>query len=642
VESEFSAISSVAGAVAAGSRAFTATCSQGLALMHEVLFAIAGMRLPVVMVVANRALSAPINIWCFSKDANVLMGDLTYKPISEIKEGDVVLGKDKKGNLVFTKVKRTFKRKTDKLVKLKTDKFDLICTPEHKFYYRPGHRHWTKASNLKEKRLHWFGYGFEFNDEFKRGWLAGMSDGDGCFYFHSNRFNFRLKVKDKKIVDTFISWANQIGFPVRRESYLEKEGYFIASMTLTDKTKEFNSFLQKFGDDDFCRGYLAGVFDAEGTGPFKVKQAVIYNNNPEILSKVFACLKRLKLKFKKYVDKRSVNYHVKINNVPEFFVKCRPILERKRGNIRRMTLKSVKSRLKILDVIPLNENIEVYNLETDTNNYIVNGFLVHNCDHQDSITERDSGWIQLYVETAQEAVDTMIQAYKIAEDMRVLLPVMVCMDGFILTHTVEPVNVPDDVEVNKFLPKYKPTHALLDPTIPMTLGPFAYPEPYFKLRKELSLAIDNSKKIIKKINEEFGERFKRKYGNGLIEEYKNNKRIAIVSMGSVCGTVRCVVDSRNDTGLVKIRCYRPFPKEDLVNALKEKEIVIVLEKNISLGLGSGSVFSEVRDALYYLKEKPKIVGAVVGLGGTDVRSKDINALIDKAKMMKDGEVEWFV
>jgi pyruvate ferredoxin oxidoreductase alpha subunit len=263
-------------------------------------------------------------------------------------------------------------------------------------------------------------------------------------------------------------------------------------------------------------------------------------------------------------------------------------------------------------------------------------------DQQDSISERDSGWIQLYVETVQETVDTLIQAYKIAEDSRVLLPVMVCMDGFILTHTIEPVNLPDDVEVEKFLPKYKPTHAILDPNTPMTLGSFTYPEYYFKFRKEISSAIDNSKKIIEEVNEEFGEKFKRKYGNGLIEEYKNDKKIAIVSMGSVCGTIRCVVDSRKDTGLVKIRCYRPFPKEDLVNVLKDKEIVIVIEKNISLGLGSGSVLSEVRDALYHLKNKPKIVGAVVGLGGTDVRSKDINALIDKSKTMKDGEVEWFI
>ena len=263
-------------------------------------------------------------------------------------------------------------------------------------------------------------------------------------------------------------------------------------------------------------------------------------------------------------------------------------------------------------------------------------------DQQDSISERDSGWIQFYVETAQEAVDTLIQAYRIAEDSRVLLPVMVCMDGFILTHIVEPANIPSKKEINEFLPEYKPNHAILDPKNPVTLGPFAYPEPYFKLRKELSTAIDNSIDIISQVNEEFGKLFNRKYGNGLIEEYKNDKDVTIISMGSVCGTIRCVVDSRDDVGLVKLRCYRPFPKEDLVKTLKGKKNVIVIEKNISLGLGSGSVLSEIRDILYSLKDKPKVVGCVAGLGGTDIKSKDIKALIDKSKTMKDGEVEWLI
>jgi pyruvate ferredoxin oxidoreductase alpha subunit len=263
-------------------------------------------------------------------------------------------------------------------------------------------------------------------------------------------------------------------------------------------------------------------------------------------------------------------------------------------------------------------------------------------DFQDSISERDSGWIQLYVETVQEAVDTMIQAYKIAEDRRVLLPVMVCMDGFILTHTIEPVNIPEDVDVDKFLPRYKPTHAILDPTIPMTLGPFAYPEPYFKIRKELSEAIDKSKEIISEVNEEFGKMFGRKYGNGLIEEYKNDKKTCIISMGSVCGTLKYVIDSRDDAGLLRIRSYRPFPKEDIIRALSDKETIIVLEKNISLGLGSGSLFSEIRDALYSVEKKPKIVGCVAGLGGTDIRSKGINSLIEKSYDMRDGEIEWLM
>jgi len=263
-------------------------------------------------------------------------------------------------------------------------------------------------------------------------------------------------------------------------------------------------------------------------------------------------------------------------------------------------------------------------------------------DQQDSITERDSGWIQLYVETVQEAVDTLIQAYRIAEDNRVLLPVMVCMDGYILTHVIEPVDIPDEEKVQKFLPKYNPTHAILDPELPMTIGPFAYPEPYFKLRKEISTAIDNSKKVVSEVHDEFKRKFKRGYGNGLIEEYKNNKKIVIVSMGSVIGTIKEVVDKRKNVGIVKVRCYRPFPKNEIIKVLKNKITVIILEKDISLGLGSGSLFSEIRDALYSVKNKPKVVGCVAGLGGSDIRSKDIHSLIDNSRKMKDGEVKWMI
>jgi len=261
-------------------------------------------------------------------------------------------------------------------------------------------------------------------------------------------------------------------------------------------------------------------------------------------------------------------------------------------------------------------------------------------DHSDTMAERDSGWIQLYCETIQEVVDTLIEAYRIAEDKRVLLPVMVCMDGFILTHTIEPADLPHEKEVDEFLPKYNPTHAILDTERPMTLGPFAYPEPYFELRKELEEAIENSKQVISEVNEKFAKKFKRKYGNGLVEEYKNNKKISVVAMGSVCGTLREVVDKRKDTGLVKIKCYRPFPKEDLIKAFKGKKTIIVLEKAVAFGMGSGPVFSEIRNILYSIKDKPKVIGVIAGLGGVDVRIKDINKIIDKSKKMKDGEVVW--
>lgn len=261
-------------------------------------------------------------------------------------------------------------------------------------------------------------------------------------------------------------------------------------------------------------------------------------------------------------------------------------------------------------------------------------------DHSDTMVERDSGWIQLYTETVQETVDTLIQAYKIAEDNRVLLPIMVCMDGFILTHTIEPADLPEQKEVDAFLPKYKPTHAILDPERPMTLGPFAYPEPYFDLKKELEEATQNSKEVISEVNEDFDKKFKRKYGDGLIEEYKNDKDNVIVAMGSVCGTIKEVIDKRKDVGLLRIKCFRPFPKEEVTKALKGKKTIIVLEKAVAYGLNSGPLFSEIRNVLYPFTEKSKFISVIAGLGGVDIRISQINNVVDKSKQMKDGEVVW--
>jgi len=258
-------------------------------------------------------------------------------------------------------------------------------------------------------------------------------------------------------------------------------------------------------------------------------------------------------------------------------------------------------------------------------------------DHSDTMAERDSGWIQLYTEDVQETVDTLIQAYRIAES--VLLPVMVCMDGFILTHVIEPVDIPDQKDVDEFLPKYNPDHAVLDTERPMTLGPFAYPEPYFDLKKEMEEAIQNSKEVISEVNEDFAKKFKRKYGDGLIEEYKNDKDTVIVAMGSVCGTIKEVVDKRKDIGLVKIKCFRPFPKEEVINTLKGKKTIIILEKAVAHGLASGPLFTEIRNFLYPF-EKSKFISVIAGLGGVDVRINQINDVVDKSKQMKDGEVVW--
>jgi pyruvate/2-oxoacid:ferredoxin oxidoreductase alpha subunit len=640
-ESEFSAASMVLGASATGVRTYTATSSQGLLLMTEVLFNIAGMRLPVVITCANRAISSPINIWCFNKDAKVLMADLTYKSINEVKAGDFVLGKDKKGNLKFSKVTKLFERYTDNLLKLETDKFNLICTPDHLFYERNGLNHWTKAINLKNKKLHWFGYDFGINKEFKRGWLAGVADGDGSFYSQGNRYSFRLKVKDEEMVDTFVSWANEFEFKVRKVNYLEKEGYYIAIFTITTEVKEFKKFLDKTNNFDFYRGYLAGMFDAEGSGPFNVKRAVIYNTKKELVDLVTHYLHSLNIKFKVYIDKRSANYHVKINNVPEFFIACRPVLERKRNNLLRMTLKSVKSRLEILDVMLLNKRTKVFNLETETNNYIVNGFLVHNCDQQDSVTIRDAGWIQLYAETNQETVDLHILAYKLAESL--MLPVMVNMDGFVLTHTFESVEIPEVNLIKKFLPDYiAPKDSILDTANPRSLGTFATPERYLEIRQELFNDVADSAREIVKQNSEFKKVFGRGIGTGLIEEYKTKDAdIILVAMGSVCGTIKEVIDQLRDkgkkVGLLKIISFRPFPDEEIVKALSKAKYIAVVDKSISIGT-EGILATDIKRACYGQLKMP-INSFVVGLGGRDITEKMISDIVELAKG-KNNEVKF--
>lgn len=265
-------------------------------------------------------------------------------------------------------------------------------------------------------------------------------------------------------------------------------------------------------------------------------------------------------------------------------------------------------------------------------------------DHQDSIAQRDAGWLQLYAETNQEIVDFTIQAFRIAEDKRVLLPVMVCMDGFFLSHTIEPVDMPEQKKVDKFLPKYNPQHAYLDPERPMTQGPFAFPKPYAELRKVLSDTIDNSKEVILEVSKDFKKSFGRQAGDGLIDTYNlKGKKTAIITMGSLCGTVREASDRTGDFGLLKLISFRPFPKKDILKALKNIDTVIVMEKNISLGASNGAVFDEVRSALYNSMEKrPKVVGYVCGIGGIEVTVDDIIQAAEESKEKKDGFVGWIM
>ncbi|AEF96890.1 pyruvate synthase subunit PorA [Methanotorris igneus] len=262
-------------------------------------------------------------------------------------------------------------------------------------------------------------------------------------------------------------------------------------------------------------------------------------------------------------------------------------------------------------------------------------------DQQDSISQRDTGWIQFYVEDNQETLDTILQAYRIGEHEDVLLPVMVNLDGFILTHTVEPVTIPSEENAKAFVGVYEPKHAYLDPDRPITQGCVGVPECYMETRYAVEKAMENAKKVIKEIHDEFAEKFKRSYGNGLIEEYNmENADTVIVAMGSVCGTIKEVIDrlkeKGKEVGLLRVRCYRPFPAEDIAKALKDAENIAVLDKNISLGINKGALYLDLASTV---RDK-KVVNYIVGLGGRDIRIEDIEKIISHVEVAKDGETAW--
>jgi pyruvate ferredoxin oxidoreductase alpha subunit len=249
-------------------------------------------------------------------------------------------------------------------------------------------------------------------------------------------------------------------------------------------------------------------------------------------------------------------------------------------------------------------------------------------DMQDSISLRDAGWLQFYAENNQEATDLHFLAYKVAEDPSIQLPAFVCFDGFILSHTYEPVDMLSQEQVDSFLPKFNPADKL-DAKDPISFGMYATPDYYLEFRYEMDQAQKRAKEVIAKAGKEFGAKFGRDY-SALIEGYHlDDAETAIVAMGSICGTVKDAIDEmRADgkkVGLLKIRVFRPFPSEEIAKALSKVKRVAVLDKNISLGSKGGATAIEVRDAMY--GSTTPVKGYVLGLGGRDIRKKDIKEIV---------------
>ncbi|MCD4766583.1 MAG: pyruvate ferredoxin oxidoreductase [Methanosarcinales archaeon] len=254
-------------------------------------------------------------------------------------------------------------------------------------------------------------------------------------------------------------------------------------------------------------------------------------------------------------------------------------------------------------------------------------------DHQDSISQRDTGWIQLYAENIQEMSDMTAQSFKIAEDKDVMLPAMVCMDGFILSHVFEPVILLEQELTDEFLPTYDPEY-VLDTRNPLSFGTFADPSAYTEFRYLQQKGMDVALGKIEKAADDFNKIFGRYYG-GLIEPYMaEDAEILLMAMGSVVGTIKDVIDKARSqgikVGLIKVRTFRPFPAEVIRSAVSDAAIVVTLDKNISVGLNEGALFTEVKSCLYNSDINVPVMGLMLGHGGRDIPMSTIQMIIDKA------------
>lgn len=276
-------------------------------------------------------------------------------------------------------------------------------------------------------------------------------------------------------------------------------------------------------------------------------------------------------------------------------------------------------------------------------NRALSGPININADHSDSMGARDSGWIQIYSENNQEAYDNFIQAVKIGENKDVLLPVMVCQDGFITSHAVENIELIEDEKVKEFVGEYDPDHYLLNINEPMSVGPYDTSKYYLEHKRQQAQAMINAKEVIKKVADEFEKMTGRKYD--FFETYKlDDAEIAIVILSSTAGTAKDAVDKLREqgikAGLLKIRVFRPFPMEEIAEALSHLKAVAVLDKAESFSSCGGPVFAETRSAMYDVKENVKIINYIYGLGGRDVRVEDIEEVYEELqKIVKTGQVE---
>ena len=263
-------------------------------------------------------------------------------------------------------------------------------------------------------------------------------------------------------------------------------------------------------------------------------------------------------------------------------------------------------------------------------------------DFSDSLSQRDTGWIQFYCADNQEVFDTIIQAYRLCEDERVFLPAMVCLEGFLLSHTYMPVQIHNQNEIDDFLPPYK-SGWTLDENNPVTHANLVSPEWYMEFRYMIQEAMENAKRLIPEIDMEYGRRFDFQYG-GLVDKYHcEDADLIICTMGTMGCEAKVAVDNLRKEGLkvgaARIRVYRPFPVEEIRKLAEQARIIATIDRHISFGM-EGFLASEVKASLYHMEDKPLVAGFIAGLGGRDVTFKTIEGIAKKSlKWLERGRVE---
>ena len=276
-------------------------------------------------------------------------------------------------------------------------------------------------------------------------------------------------------------------------------------------------------------------------------------------------------------------------------------------------------------------------------NRAVSGPLnIHN-DHSDAMGVRDAGWIMLFSENNQEAYDNNLMAHRIAEHKDVMLPVMICQDGFITSHSIENIELEEDEIVKEFVGEYHPEHYLLNKKEPIAIGPLDLQSYLFEHKAQQGEAMKNAKKVIAEVAEDFEKMTGRKYS--FFEEYKlDDAEIAIVCMNSTAGTTKFVVDELRakgvKAGLLKIRMFRPFPTEEIAKALSHLKAVAVLDKSDSLNGAGGALFEDVVSSMYVAGNNVPMVNYIYGIGGRDIKSDDIESVYnDLSQIAQTGKVD---